>query len=111
MAKKAVKTTTRVESKPVKKTTTRLKAQPTPADQIEKVCAEALEKLKSLKAAPDLQADIQWCLGSYRHDKNPSGLYEMAAKALTVFNRSLEKNAKAVSKKLITDIEKALDNR
>ncbi|MDL5047147.1 hypothetical protein QQ054_14070 [Oscillatoria amoena NRMC-F 0135] len=55
-----------------------------------------------------LQADIQWCLGSYRHDKNPIGLYEMVRKAMPVLKSAMEKNKKSVSVKLISDLEKAL---
>jgi hypothetical protein len=111
MAKKVVKSAPKAESKPVKKTTARSKSQSTPADLIEKACEDALTKLRAMKAAPDLQADIDWCLGSYRHDKNPSGLYEMGEKALSVFNKAVAKNAKAVSKKLLTDLENALNSR
>jgi hypothetical protein len=103
-----VKTVTKTESKPVKKPTTRAKASTSSKLSIEKACEDALAKLKALKAAPDLQADIEWCLGSYRADKNPSGLYEMGEKALSVLTKAAEKNAKAVSKKLLTDLGKAL---
>jgi hypothetical protein len=111
MAKKPVKRATKAESKPIKKTTTRTKALSASTIPIEKACEDALAKLKALKAAPDLQADIQWCLGSYRFDKNPTGLYEMGEKALTVLTKAATKNAKAVSKKLLTDLEKALKSR
>jgi len=111
MAKKPVKSATKAESKPVKKTAARSKTQPSSATLIERASEEALSKLQALKAAPDLQADIEWCLGSYRNDKNPSGLYEMVEKALVIFKKAAEKNAKAVSKKLLTDLEKAVKSR
>lgn len=75
---------------------------------IEKVNVEALKKLKSMGADEQLQADIEWCLGSYSYDKNPIGLYEMARRALKVFQEEKGKNAKAVPAKLITDLEKAI---
>lgn len=110
MAKKAVKSATKAVSKPVKKATTRTKVSSASILSIEKACEDALAKLKALKAAPDLQADIEWCLGSYHNDKNPTGLYEMGEKALSVLTKAAEKNAKAVSKKLLTDLKKALKN-
>ena len=111
MAKKAVKSATKAESKPVKKASPRAKASVASTITIENACKDALTKLKALKAAPDLQADIEWCLGSYRSDKNPEGLYEMGEKALGVLTKAAAKNAKAVSKKLLTDLEKALKSR
>jgi len=111
MAKKAVKPSTKTESIAGKKATTGSKAKAPSGNSIEKACEDALAKLIALKAAPDLQADIEWCLGSYRNDKNPKGLYEMGEKALGVLNKAAEKNAKAVSKKLLTDLEKALKSR
>jgi hypothetical protein len=111
MAKKAVARATKPEPKAVKKSPTRSKASPPSTDLIEKACEDALEKLISLNVAQDLQAEIQWCLGSFRNDRNPSGLYEMAEKALLVFTQSMEESPKSVSKKLLTDIEKALKGR
>lgn len=112
MAKKVVKSAVKTETKvPAKKTVSRSKPQLSSGDQIEKACQDALTKLQSMKIELPLQADIEWCLGSYRSDKNPSGLYEMGEKALQVFQASVAKNAKAVSKKLISDLEKALAKR
>jgi hypothetical protein len=78
---------------------------------IEKVSEQVLSKLQSLNIEAGLQADIQWCLGSYRHDKNPVGLYEMGHKALPVLKAAADKNKKSVSAKLIADLEKALKTK
>jgi hypothetical protein len=78
---------------------------------IETVSEQVLGKLQSLNIEAGLQADIQWCLGSYRHDKNPVGLYEMGHKALPVLKAAAEKNKKSVSAKLIADLEKALKSK
>src|SRR4051812_32250773 len=61
---------------------------------IEKACVTAMAKLKTLNIEPQLQADIEWCLGSYSHDNNPIGLYEMGERALEVFKQQLEKKTK-----------------
>jgi PIN domain nuclease of toxin-antitoxin system len=76
---------------------------------IEQVSAQALQKLQALNAEPQLQADIAWCLGSYRYDKNPIGLIQKGSEALAVFKAIKEKSAKAVPAKLIKDLEKALN--
>jgi len=78
---------------------------------IEKACEDALKKLKELGLDPTLQADITWCLGSFKADKNPAGLYEMAEKALRVFNAEKEKKTKGVTAKMTSDLEKALKGR
>ncbi|HEU5291734.1 MAG TPA: hypothetical protein VFU05_13890 [Cyclobacteriaceae bacterium] len=78
---------------------------------IEKVNEDALNKLRDLNIEQGLQAEIQWCLGSYRADKNPIGLYTMAERALDVFKGVREKNPKAVATKLVSNIEKALKSR
>jgi len=78
---------------------------------IEKASEDALTKLKALGIEPQLQADIEWCLGSYKADSNPAGLYEMTAKAVTVFEAELGKKTKGVTAKLVGDLQKALSNR
>ncbi|HTF20586.1 MAG TPA: hypothetical protein VK658_21085 [Chryseolinea sp.] len=75
---------------------------------IEKATEEALSKLKALGLEPQLQADIEWCLGSFKADSNPSGLYQMTEKAIAVFEAEKEKKTKGVTSKLITDLQKAL---
>ncbi len=115
MAKKPVKAAT--EKKAVVKKTapakkvTATKPKAPAAHQIEKVNEEILKKLQSLNVEQALQADIDWCLGSYRNDNNPSGLYVMAERALQVFTFELSKDPKSVPTKLIKDIEKALKNK
>ncbi len=78
---------------------------------IEKVSEEALEKLRSLNLEPELQNDLEWCLGSYRADGNPVGLYAMVERAATVFKTEKDKKTKGVTAKLISDLEKALESR
>lgn len=78
------------------------------AVSLDKACEQALDKLKSLSIEPQLQADIEWCLGSYRHDHNPIGLLQNGARALEALNAAKSKNAKAVPAKIIKDLQKAL---
>lgn len=114
MAKKPAKAA--AEKKTVAKKTAVKKAKAvTPsapaAQRIEKVNEDILKKLQGLGIEQALQADIEWCLGSYRHDNNPSGLYIMAERALQVFIFELSKDSKSVPAKLIKDIEKALESK
>lgn len=95
------KTTTKAAKAPARKTKP-------PVAPIAKAAQMILEKLETLKIDQQLQADIAWCLGSYSHDNNPVGLYEMASKALVVLKAEQAKKTKGVTAKLISDIEKAL---
>ncbi len=101
MAKTAVKETIKTSVKSAPKA----KVAPPSIDHISETIHA---KLKALGIDPKLQADIEWCLGSYRHDGNPAGLYEMASKALTILKAEQAKKTKGITAKLISDIEKAL---
>jgi hypothetical protein len=101
MAKTATKTATKAPAKKASKTTTVSETNP-----IVKTSETALKKLKDLGIENQLQADLEWCIGSYKADKNPIGLYEMAKRALVVFKEN--KNNKGVTAKLISDLEKVV---
>jgi len=106
MAKVAAKTTTKAPRKSASATSSR-----SSSVNIEQVCQEALDKLKTLGIDQQLQNDIEWCLGSYRADNNPVGLYDMAERALTIFREEKAKKTKGVTSKMITDLEKVLQSR
>ena len=105
MAKAAAKSVTKTE------TTTKSRAPRAKAsgNNIEKATEDALQKLQELGINDQLQRDIEWCLGSYRADQNPVGLYENARKALEVLKMEKEKKTKGVTAKFITDLEKAVN--
>ncbi|GIV36012.1 MAG: hypothetical protein KatS3mg032_0391 [Cyclobacteriaceae bacterium] len=81
------------------------------AVNIDQLSEQVLKKLQALKIEQGLQADIQWCIGSYRFDKNPVGLYQMLERAHPVLRAVREKNPRSVAAKLLADIEKALKQR
>jgi hypothetical protein len=103
MAKSTAKTTPKTPVKRTAKKTTTPVSQPT---SIVTTSETILKKLKDLGIDNQLQADIEWCLGSYKADNNPAGLYEMAKRALVVFKDN--KSTKGVTAKLISDLEKAV---
>jgi hypothetical protein len=108
MAKTASKSTTRERKGTAAKTS---KPKLAAEDQIEKVSKDALKKLQDLGIEPELQNDLTWCLGSYGADHNPVGLYTMSERALSVLKAEQSRKTKGVTAKLITDLEKALQNR
>ena len=103
MAKAAAKSTSKTASR--KPRAPRAEAS---TNNIEKMSEGALRKLQELDIEHQLQRDIEWCLGSYRADGNPVGLYENAGKALAVLRNEKEKKTKGVTAKLISDLEKAV---
>ena len=111
MAKTSAKQPKNTPKEARKSTARTSAAKSSPADRIEKVSQETLDKLKSLNIDQNLQNDLEWCLGSYRADHNPVGLYDAAERALAVLKSEKEKKTKGVTAKLIADLEKALEGR
>lgn len=77
---------------------------------IEEACEMALNKLRELDIEHALQADLQWCLGSYRADGNPIGLFQMLDRAVAVFKREKTAKTPGINTKLISDLSKALNS-
>jgi hypothetical protein len=75
---------------------------------LDKVCSDILSKLKTLDIEHQLQANLEWCLGSYSYDQNPTGLLENATMALAVFKAELAKKTKGVTAAFVASVEKAL---
>lgn len=79
-------------------------------ENLKQSCEEALRALAKLKDNnyTDIQSKLQWCLGSYDHDKNPSGLHEYGVKSLEVLKTVKAQQPRKVTKKVIDDLEKAI---
>src|SRR5688572_14441418 len=105
MAKAAAKSTTKTET--TKASAPRPKASNN--NNIEKISEDVLRKLQELGIEEHLQRDLEWCLGSYRADNNPVGLYDTIRKAVSVFKNEKEKKTKGVTGKFITDLEKVVN--
>lgn len=93
------------------KTSEAKKASGKPLKLIEDACVNSLAKLQALELDYQLQSEINWCLGSYRNDGNPVGLYLMAERALAIFKAEVTAKRKGIPAQLIKDIEKALKDR
>ena len=105
MAKTTAKMVTAPVKTPVKKTAAKAKT----TANIEKVSEEILTKLKSLDLDQQLQADLEWCLGSYRYDQNATGLIEAIGKAHEVLKQAHTKKTKGITSTLLSTIEKVLN--
>jgi hypothetical protein len=112
MAKTSAKQPTKTTTKAPKKSSGRSTSSNASSESsIEKVSEDTLTKLRALNLDQNLQNDIEWCLGSYRADQNPIGLYDAAERALAVLKSEREKKTKGVTAKLISDLEKTLQRR
>lgn len=107
MAKAAAKT----PAKAPKKIAAASKTKSPSGNKIEKACEDALAKLITLGTHQQLQNDITWCLGSFKSDGNPVGLYALAERVLVVFKEEKQKNAKGITAKTLTDLEKVIKER
>ena len=81
--------------------------------KIEKACQDALEKFQKIGSEKykEIQSKLEYVLGSYRHDGNPVGLYEMASKALKDLKKVKKDKPRSVAQKLIDDLEKAIKKK
>ena len=79
-------------------------------DKLRNECQAALETLQKLNVTKtaELQAKLEWCIGSYDFDKNPSGLAEFGSQALKELKKIKDKDPKKVTKKLIDGLEGAI---
>jgi hypothetical protein len=107
--KPMAKITKTTDAKPAVKKAAAKPAAASKTVSIEDISKTILEKLKAASLSPELQSEMEWCLGSYSHDKNPVGLFETSAKALPILKEALTKKTKGITAKLIGDVEKALN--
>ncbi len=78
-------------------------------EKFEKTVPEVVQKLEKVKGGETLAAELSWCWVSFQNDQNPIGVIQKGQAALELFKEVREKNSKAVSKKLIETLEKALN--
>jgi len=78
-------------------------------EKLEKTMPDVIQKLEKLKLGDSLAAELSWCWVSFKNDNNPKGVIEKSQEAISIFKEAREKNSRAVSKKLIEDLEKSLN--
>ena len=81
-------------------------------EQLKNSCTEAVAAFRKLNSEKytDIQAKLEWCIGSYSFDKNPAGLHEFGVKSLDLLKKVKTKEPRKVNKKVIDALEKALFN-
>ena len=78
-------------------------------EKLEKTIPEAILKLEKLSIGGSLAAELDWCWNSFKYDQNPVGVIEKSQEVISIFKEVREKNSRAVSKKLIEELEKSLN--
>lgn len=104
MAKLPAKTTAKAPKKAAAPKTKSISSSPS----IQNVSEAVLKVLLALDLGGSLKSDIDWCLGSYKHDNNPSGLQKMMKKSLILLTEEKQNKTKGITAKLILDIESVL---
>lgn len=79
-------------------------------EKLVKSCNEVVAVFGKLKMEEykDLSAKLEWCIGSYEFDKDPSGLVETGTMALHALKEFKTKNPRKVNKKVIENLEKVI---
>lgn len=84
----------------------------TNADNFRNACEDAVQVFTKLNIEEynDIRSKLEYCIGSYDYDKNPSGLYEYGAIALSELKSFKAANPRKVNKKIIENLDKFLNN-
>ena len=101
-------TTTTVKKPAAKKTTSARTTDP--GAELAKQCQQVATKLEKMEGQQyqEIKEKLEWCLGSYNYDKNPSGLADYGRQAVEKLKEARQEKPRQVSQKLIDDLEKAL---
>lgn len=81
-------------------------------DALRNECQAALDTLAKLNLpeTAELQSKLAWCIGSYDHDKNASGLHEYGVVALETLKTLKAGNPRKITKKSIDGLAASLQD-
>lgn len=84
----------------------------TKSEILRDACELAAQTLRRINSSEyeEIISKLEFCVGSYNNDKNPSGLYEFGSKALNVLKDEKQKNTRKVNKNVISTLESGLSN-
>lgn len=79
-------------------------------EKLKKSCEEAVVVFQKLnnKKFKEIQSKLEWCIGSYSFDNNPTGLVEYGSESLVLLKMVKSKEPRKVTKKTLDNLEKAL---
>ena len=81
-------------------------------EKFRNACEEAVGVFTKLnnKEQTEIKSKLEYCIGSYDHDKNPVGLFKYGEIALDELKSFKKQFPRKVNKKVITNLEKYLQN-
>jgi len=81
-------------------------------DALKNECQATLDTLARINSpeTAELQSKLAWCIGSYDHDNNASGLYEYGIVALESLKALKAANPRKITKKVVDGLEAGLRN-
>lgn len=82
----------------------------TKSERLRDACLLAVQAFRKLNHTEfdDIISKLEFCIGSFDFDKNPSGLVEYGYKALGMLKEIKRTYPRKVSKKVLTDLENSL---
>jgi hypothetical protein len=82
----------------------------TKGDRLRDACLLAVQAFQKLNQPEfdEIISKLQFCIGSYNFDKNPSGLAEYGYNALEMLKEIRKNFPRKVSKKVLTTLEDSL---
>lgn len=82
----------------------------TKGNKLRDACTKAVQVFKKTNQPEfrDIASKLEFCVGSYDYDKNPSGLIEYGHVALGMLKEFKKNNPRKVSKIVIQDLEDSL---
>jgi len=82
----------------------------TKSEKLRDACELAAQTFNKLNPADyrEIISKLQFCIGSFNFDKNPSGLFEYGYEALNMLKDIKKKNPRKVNKNVITSLEEGL---
>lgn len=82
----------------------------TNSEKLRNACEDAVATFTKIsdEKFSKLQADLEYCIGSYDHDKNPSGLEKYGKEALKTLTAYKVQKPRKVTKKVLVGLEKGL---
>ena len=80
------------------------------SERLREACEQAVQTFRKLKDPDftDIISKLEFCIGSYNYDKNPSGLVEFGHVALSMLKEVKKTLPRKVSKELLSSLEESL---
>ena len=82
----------------------------TKSEKLRDACELAAQTFRKINHSEysEIVSKLEFCIGSYNFDKNPTGLFEYGYQALSLLKEIKKKNTRQVNKAVISALEESL---